>query len=1006
MLRLSLYSKIRIVVGIGALAADVAALDAVGPGIIYEGQCISENVPTPPPFAYQDAVLGLPGGWLPAGELDVIFAGSDGLVTEVYYAPTSDGVCMALPRFTATPVIGIEFLGIVCQGKSSSKACFWDLKTGPGQGFPIDHVVCAPSDNQNPTVACDSPWEGGTDLPDNDICTACHAGENAFVVHPNTALQLGANLDLLLADNWVDPIVPSTWPQNPGPANYYLDSSATCNTCHDQEVGVPNVNPFAGRLAEYSEDLGKGCTRVLGNALLNPELTTMPGYAYAEAVFQACRMEEGVAPWSRAVHHLAGLPNPTVFEASHVAKLKSASIPYGDIQRMYARPYVSALPPAPVPQGITIDGQLDAAWLQWSVALPIDVPIHGGRRNEPTIDQIKQVVDALADPSDLFRQTDDFWPVSGLVDNFDTMNISASYRALWDSNNLYLYVDVVDNSRFGDSGSDVYKDDSVEIFLDSRNEKSSNFDDNDYHFMVRPGDPTIHVGHSSDPPLTPLTYAWSNHINDAGYVVEIAIPWSAVGRTPGGQIGLELHVNDDDDGGDREGQTGWRTSSSTTYLDPSTFTTVDLPIPIVEGASGGPVIDGYASEMDWSLVPLLPISRTPLPISASNNSATWSTFWDEEALYLFVNVVDSEVSLPHDSADAYHDDSIEIFIDGNNSHGGSYDGHDDFQFIFKAGESNRLFWGDRSLNAGDEFDFASMSRITDDGYTLELALSWKALKTAPADLRTFGIEVQVNDDDDGDNREGKLAWCSDSNDTYLDTRRFCVGQLHAFSDPAPALARAPRNNVRFAGDIDGVLTLDGNPGDPLWQGIAPFAVVSPIEGTPSMTLSRSWRGAWNEEFLYLQVSVEDSGMPVADSANWYNDDSVEVYLSPGRSRLDYYREGDVQYIFRPNESDLDPNSDIVQLGYHSQDASVAGVQVRTEVRQDGSGYDMEIAIPWRNLGVLPLPTARLGFELQINNDNPGSGGDRDSKVAWFATPFIGDVAFERPDVFAPISLGD
>ncbi|MEO5573091.1 MAG: sugar-binding protein, partial [Gammaproteobacteria bacterium] len=64
-----------------------------------------------------------------------------------------------------------------------------------------------------------------------------------------------------------------------------------------------------------------------------------------------------------------------------------------------------------------------------------------------------------------------------------------------------------------------------------------------------------------------------------GYVIEVIIPWSTLGQTsitPGALVGLDVHINDDDDGGLRDGKLMWKDSTDTAYQNPSLFGTAQL----------------------------------------------------------------------------------------------------------------------------------------------------------------------------------------------------------------------------------------------------------------------------------------------------------------------------------------------------------------------------------------------------------------------------------------------
>jgi hypothetical protein len=53
----------------------------------------------------------------------------------------------------------------------------------------------------------------------------------------------------------------------------------------------------------------------------------------------------------------------------------------------------------------------------------------------------------------------------------DASDLSGSFRTLWDATNLYVLVEVTDNSQRNDSGISTWHDDSVEIYIDANNDK-------------------------------------------------------------------------------------------------------------------------------------------------------------------------------------------------------------------------------------------------------------------------------------------------------------------------------------------------------------------------------------------------------------------------------------------------------------------------------------------------------------------------------------------------------
>jgi hypothetical protein len=66
--------------------------------------------------------------------------------------------------------------------------------------------------------------------------------------------------------------------------------------------------------------------------------------------------------------------------------------------------------------------------------------------------------------------------------------------------------------------------------------------------------------------------------SDNGYRLEIKFPWSTLGTnpSPGGKIGLDVHVNDDDDGGERDTKLTWSDVQDDAWQNPRTFGTANL----------------------------------------------------------------------------------------------------------------------------------------------------------------------------------------------------------------------------------------------------------------------------------------------------------------------------------------------------------------------------------------------------------------------------------------------
>jgi len=153
-------------------------------------------------------------------------------------------------------------------------------------------------------------------------------------------------------------------------------------------------------------------------------------------------------------------------------------------------------------------------------------------------------------------------------------DLGGTWRASWDSDALYLLVDVTDDAAASDSSAD-YQDDSVEVYVDADNSKNDSYDGtNDFQFTFpRNGDEI-----SGQQPQSTENLEWTVADTDDGYHLEAAFPWSMLGVTPesGHVLGFDVHVNDDDDEGDRDAKISWFAEEDNAWQNPTLFANVGL----------------------------------------------------------------------------------------------------------------------------------------------------------------------------------------------------------------------------------------------------------------------------------------------------------------------------------------------------------------------------------------------------------------------------------------------
>ncbi len=153
-------------------------------------------------------------------------------------------------------------------------------------------------------------------------------------------------------------------------------------------------------------------------------------------------------------------------------------------------------------------------------------------------------------------------------------------------------------------------------------------------------------------------------------------------------------------------------------------------------------------------------------------SAQWRSSWDDNNLYVWVDVIDDK--LVQDSPVAWADDSIEIYLDLDNSRGAKYDGNNDLKLSFRMKDKNVFIDGikpsRRSRKIAKKIQFTM--KQSSNGYRLETSIPWAVLKVKPHLNQRIGFEIQVNDDDTGKHRDAKIAWNAKADKAWKNPQMF------------------------------------------------------------------------------------------------------------------------------------------------------------------------------------------------------------------------------------------
>lgn len=152
-------------------------------------------------------------------------------------------------------------------------------------------------------------------------------------------------------------------------------------------------------------------------------------------------------------------------------------------------------------------------------------------------------------------------------------------------------------------------------------------------------------------------------------------------------------------------------------------------------------------------------------------SAVWHSSWDNDNLYIWVNVQDDRQV--RDSSKRWADDSIEIYIDADGSRMSTYDGKNDFHLTYRLYDKDF----EVSSNSAQKQLKGVQQKMTKNakGYQLKTAIPWQTLNMEPKAGNQVGFDVQINDDDTGRDRDAKLAWNANADTAWKNPQMF--GQL-------------------------------------------------------------------------------------------------------------------------------------------------------------------------------------------------------------------------------------
>ena len=596
----------------------------------------------------------------------------------------------------------------------------------------------------------------------------------------------------------------------------------------------------------------------------------------------------------------------------------------------------------------------------------------------------------------------DYVRPSGQIDAPFT-DAALSWRALWDEDYLYLFISVVDDTLTDANLAATWQGDSVELWLDGDNSKADAYDGvNDlgmnWGFQDAPEDPMVFSGEWY---LGTTGYLAKTVKTEGGLDLEVAVPMANLGivPAPGHLMGLDVDWNDQDaPDGTRDTKVKWFDATDNSWQNPSLMGTIELvertvyPYTDVWWTDTPPVIDGVPD--DLSMYPTFVLNQNMNSFSSMNDyltdmSMTYQMVWDSNFVYYSVNIMDDV--LLQDGEWNHQDDGVELWLDGDFSHGTAYDGINDIGAAFKyapGGAFDTLHvtgWGGSGHYMWGPGTIVSASALATGGAFLEFAVAMDSVDIMPTNGYTFGHELDYNDDDDSGARDLKGKTHAPTDDTWQNPSMMSAAKLLGGPGDAPDMTPpAPPLPVDMIA-AGAAPVIDGSMRDEVWENVrnVKIAKQGPDDWWDSFG---NFRIAYDADNLYLFVEVHDDTI-VTEHANDHEKDSIELFFDGDNSKnvLDWDTMDPWAWppvVWDANDTQLRAiyGGDMVSMAAGAVDPANGEL---AWLETDG-GYNLEWSVPLADTQLKPGVGDLFGLEIAIN-DNDGAGAREHAMMWWGET---------------------
>ncbi|MBO2943392.1 S-layer homology domain-containing protein [Paenibacillus sp. F411] len=365
---------------------------------------------------------------------------------------------------------------------------------------------------------------------------------------------------------------------------------------------------------------------------------------------------------------------------------------------------------------------------------------------------------------------------------------------------------------------------------------------------------------------------------------------------------------------------------------------------------GTAAIDGLIDSA-WEKAPM--IKSDQLRLGNSSNTGFFRMMWDQKYLYILAQVPVNG-SLNAESSDLWNRDSVEVFLDHDNSKSPTYDDNDRHIIM---DYKNQIQAFDVLGTAGMD----SAASLLNNGYVAEVKIPFT---DTPRIGDILGMDVQVNSTNGSPSRQSISGWSGTQNQS--DQTPSVWGELELIGYESEAIMGTPT--------ISEII-------DSEWNEV-PAVNIDQLRMGNSITPG-TLKAMWDHHHLYLLAEVYGDTALNAVNKNIWENDSVEFFVNPVKSRRLSYGSEDRHIIV--NYENSIKNFDQVGLD-----------NIRTVAEAEGTNYKV--------LAVIPVEAGLqagdlLGYDSQINST--GGTQNRVSITGWSGTQNLSDAS---PAVWGTLKL--